>query len=433
MPGLLLTEEQRAILEEFHKAVSGLQQRRAHLILLYDDGLITFQAAEQAGFSRSQARFWKHQFQLDGLAIFPGLVTSSPPSDASHQDNAQPAELPSETKQSQPDASLESDALPLPGLRKRPEILPTDSLAEAGRKTWLYQFSEMIRNEQATRLGEDIEGLHDMRVATRRMRSAFDVFAQAFKPKQLKKHLQGLRATGKRLGRVRDMDVLIEKLTAYADSLPEDQKPGLDPLLSAWGQERELGRQDLLTYLDSPEYSQFKTEFNHFVQTPGEGVKKLSTASPQPDNVYQVVPVLIYERLASVRAYDSLLPRASDTQLHALRIEFKKLRYAVEYFREVLGDEAASVIQDLKIMQDRLGDFHDAVVACELITGLLRDWEKSQLHRTLSERQNPEQIVNYLAHLHSERHRLLISMPEAWSYFIRPEFRSNLSRAVSIL
>ncbi len=51
-------------------------------------------------------------------------------------------------------------------------------MSEAGRKTFRFHFRRMVYNEPGTRLGEDIEAMHDMRVATRRMRAAFRVFGR---------------------------------------------------------------------------------------------------------------------------------------------------------------------------------------------------------------------------------------------------------------
>jgi len=431
--GLLLNEQERELLEKYSNTVSGIQQRRAHLILLYDDGLLTHQAAEQAGFSRSQARFWKHQFLLEGLLIFPELVDRNPVKEASSVTLDLPQEADGKAESQKPADNFTVVELSFPEPVKRPGILASDSLAEAGRKTWFYLFAEMLQKENPTRSGENIEDLHDMRVATRRMRSAFDVFEEAFKPKTIKRHLKGLRAVGHALGRVRDMDVLIEKLDYYISALEDTRREGLDPLMSAWRQERENGRQELITLFDSQEYSQFKQEFNQFVQTPGDGVLERSQTTPQAHLVCEIVPALIYTRMGTVRAYDTILNIASDTQLHALRIEFKKLRYAVEYFREVLGAEAGQVISDLKLLQDHLGDFHDTVVACDLLTKFLRDWEGTQLTKPLIARQNPEHIVTYLAHLYAERHRLLVTLPEAWDHFNRPGFRSNLAKAIAAL
>ena len=104
-----------------------------------------------------------------------------------------------------------------------------DAMPTAARKVLSYWYQQMLDHEGGARLGEDPEELHDMRVATRRMRAAFEVFGEAFEPKVLKTQLKGLRATGRALGHPRDMDVFMEKAHLYLNSLPEDQRAGLDP------------------------------------------------------------------------------------------------------------------------------------------------------------------------------------------------------------
>jgi hypothetical protein len=99
---------------------------------------------------------------------------------------------------------------PLPRVRKTLGVKAIDTMAEAGRKILRFHFAHMLSHEKGTLLGEDIEELHDMRVATRRMRAAFDVFGQYLKPKAVKKHLKRLRTAGRMLGRVRDLDVFME-------------------------------------------------------------------------------------------------------------------------------------------------------------------------------------------------------------------------------
>jgi CHAD domain-containing protein len=306
-------------------------------------------------------------------------------------------------------------------------------MAEAGRKVMLYHFAEMLRHEEATMLGEDIEALHDMRVATRRMRAAFEVFSEAFEPAILKPHLKGLRVTGRALGQVRDLDVFMEKAQHYLDAQPEADRSGLDPLLLAWGEQRENARTEMLTHLGGENYRIFKQEFNLFLQTPGVGARPISQDQPVPTIVRDVAPALIYTRLASVRAFDKILQTARIEQLHALRIEFKKLRYTVEFFREVLGEQSKAVIDDLKKLQDHLGDLNDAEVATLILREFLDNWDARQSERLLDERQNPEAIFAYLTARHAERYRLIVTFGELWVYFNRDEFRRNLALAVSVL
>jgi CHAD domain-containing protein len=124
-----------------------------------------------------------------------------------------------------------------------------------------------------------------------------------------------------------------------------------------------------------------------------------------------------------INCYES----ATLEQLHALRIEFKKLRYAVEFFREILRQGGQKVIGVLKTMQDHLGDLNDAQVATQLLSDFLGHMEFSHMDMPLSERRNPEPVVVYLAAKHAERHRLMRTFPEAWAQFNQPEFRQNLA------
>jgi CHAD domain-containing protein len=272
-----------------------------------------------------------------------------------------------------------------------------------------------------------------MRVATRRMRAAFEVFKPFFKPKAIKNHLKGLRATGRALGRVRDLDVFMQKARYYLETLPEGERPGLKPLLTGWQQERVADREKMLSHLDSTSFERFKQDFNDFTCSPGAGARHISKNDQRPDLVKHVVPVLIYTNLAAVRAYESIVPTATIEQLHALRIEFKKLRYTLEFFREVLGKQSREVINDLKSLQDHLGDLNDANVACEILRDFIENWEERQILVPLYERQNPEPVVTYLAAKHAERHKLLVTFPQAWAHFNRPEFLENLALAVSVL
>jgi CHAD domain-containing protein len=313
---------------------------------------------------------------------------------------------------------------------KRPGVLPEDTLTEAGVKVLRFQFAEMLRHEAGTRHGEDIEELHDMRVATRRLRAAFEVFSTAFDPRLIKPHLKGTRATGRALGRVRDLDVFMEKAAHYLDSLPQDQRGGLDPLLQAWQNQRAEGRTAMLAYLDSPAYLIYQRSFYNFLATPPQPPE---TDQASPAQVRYIVPVLVYTRLAAVRAYAPRLPSATIEELHGLRIEFKKLRYTLEFFREVLGPEAKEVIHAIKSIQDHLGDLNDAHVACQILRDFLDELEHHQQAIPMEQRQNPEPIVAYLAARHAERHRLMVGSQAAWERFDQPERHVQLALAISVL
>jgi CHAD domain-containing protein len=453
----LLTLEQRQQLEEIAEDNQSPSVRnRARLLLLYDQGYPTRQVAQAVGLSRGRARAWRRKFQLHGMAIFRGrsavqadestseAIETTLPGEALEQFASEPSVtvIPLET-QPLPAPSFvvehptiletESELISVKLKIKSPGVAPEDTLAEAGRKVLRYHFIQMLRHEDGTRLGTDIEELHDMRVATRRMRAGFEVFGAAFTQKALKTNLKGLRATGRTLGRVRDLDVFIEKAHQYQDTLPEDSRLGLQPLLQSWGKARETARSQMVSYLDGEDYRNFTRKFDEFVNTPGAGVRALDQNLLAPQMVRDVAPMLIYERLASVRSFDNILDTASIQQFHALRIETKKLRYTVEYFREVLGPESGPVIEELKGLQDHLGDLQDAQVATQILRDFLIEWDAQQAALLISERQSPEPIMAYLSSRYAERQRLMLSFRERWRQFNQPEFRQNLALAVAVL
>jgi CHAD domain-containing protein len=324
--------------------------------------------------------------------------------------------------------------LPFPAPADCIGIQPKESLAEAGRKVMSYHFAQMLRHEDGTRLGEDIEALHDMRVATRRLRAAFEVFNDAFEPQLMKPYLKGLRATGRALGSVRDLDVFMEKAQRYIDNLPEGERGGLVPLLGQWQGQREEARTRMLEHLNSWEYASFKQKFNLFLHTPGMGACPQPLDQPAPDRVCELAPVLIYSRIAAARAYAPWLTDAPVERLHMLRIEFKKLRYTVEYFAEVLGKRSFEVINALKQIQDHLGDLNDAQVATQIIGDFIEGWDVQQQALPIQERQNIEGVVNYLAARHAERYQLQITFQAAWdTHFNNKSFRRYLAQAISVL
>jgi CHAD domain-containing protein len=164
------------------------------------------------------------------------------------------------------------------------------------------------------------------------------------------------------------------------------------------------------------------------------GIIDLSSSGNETiSRIRDIVPILVYSRYAAVKAYETIIPSASITQLHALRIEFKKFRYALEYFKEILNETTSKTINEIKQYQDHLGELHDADVACQLVRVFLKKWEENQNRSPIRERINPEPIVTYLAYLHAERYKLMITFPELWQNFNRTEFRQNLAKTISML
>lgn len=322
-----------------------------------------------------------------------------------------------------------------------PGITPDDPMCEAGRKTFRFHFRRMLRHEPGTRRGEDIEDLHDMRVATRRMRSAFRVFGRFYEGKSIKAHRKGLKRTGSVLGRVRDLDVFRAKTQAYQRCLPTAQQEDLNEFLSVLEDHRDQARQAMLAHLDSEHYHQFVTGFGAFVGTRGMGCRStmIRNAEAKPYLVHHVAPVVIHERYAAVRAYDEwvTIPQPPLSRLHALRIACKRLRYTLEFFREVLAPCTDNAIEEIIALQDHLGDLQDAVVARDILNQYL---ERGSWGELLGAPPSPPRAPvespgarTYLAAKEAELAHLVETFPQQWALITRPDFHQMLADVIAVL
>ena len=194
---------------------------------------------------------------------------------------------------------------------------------------------------------------------------------------------------------------------------------------------RESARQELLVYLDGGAYARFKKRFEEFLTCPGAGARPISPTEPVPYQVRHVVAGLLFNRYEKVRAYEPLLPNAPLSTYHALRIDCKRLRYAMEFFRDVLGPNAPALIKQVTTMQDMLGDLHDASVAEGLVADFLH--EQALKHATQVHPAPLEGVVGYLSKQWAIQRDLLTNFPAAWSDLIGPDFRRDFGLAAAAL
>ena len=249
------------------------------------------------------------------------------------------------------------------------DILLRDPMAEAGRKLLAAQLDRMLRHEAGSRTGENIESVHQMRVAIRRMRSLFMLIGATYKPKTVDKFSRGLQRIARALGNIRDIDVLIHDLEAFRQSLPERDQVTLDQVINRLDGRRSGRREQLNALFDSKSYVRFLRQYARLCKKPGRGAAPVPNVK-EPHQVRHVLPILLHERLARVRAYDAVLPAADDTILHALRVEFKQLRYALEFFQPLLGTSTDGFLREVKEMQEVLGRINDIAVFSDYMSGI---------------------------------------------------------------
>jgi CHAD domain-containing protein len=313
--------------------------------------------------------------------------------------------------------------------KKTPGVRADEPMAEAGRKILRFHFQRMLANEDGTRKGKDIEALHDMRVATRRQRAIFRIAAPYFKRRAVRPFQAELQTLARHLGAVRDLDVLIEAAESYQSSPAVDNPKALEPLLDEWRKRRNGAREELTQYLNGDSYQTFTTRYRAFLRSPGVGVKNAAPGdSLRPYLVRHILPAGIWDQYGRVRAYETMVALASIETIHALRIEAKRLRYLLEFFREVLRPGCAEAIEAIVALQDHTGELHDT----DVTVGLLRDF----LMRRASASLDPavsESVGGYLKIKLARLGTLRRTLRRPWRRVTSKRFRRTLAGTVAEL
>ena len=209
------------------------------------------------------------------------------------------------------------------------------------------QYAQILAHDPGTRLGADPESLHQLRVATRRLRA----FLRAGRPLLAREWADELRAElgwlGGVLGPARDLDVLVGHLRPEAARLEAPDSEGGTILVRALGRERSAARRRVLRALAHERY--------------GALLDRLEAAGDPPlaeaAGATSLVDIWRAEHARLRREVGRLDDVPDDDQLHGVRIKTKRARYAAE----LAGLEG--YVRAAKALQDVLGEHQDAVVA----------------------------------------------------------------------
>lgn len=145
-------------------------------------------------------------------------------------------------------------------------IAPDKTLEVCARQIIVGYFHEMMSHKAGAIDGKDIKFVHDMRVASRRLRAAMDNFADCFQKEPFKKHYKQIRTITRTMGAVRDLDVLIARFQRELQILSEIEKGDIEGLIVHLQQERKEARKPMLTLFAELDESDFKIQFLTFFE-----------------------------------------------------------------------------------------------------------------------------------------------------------------------
>lgn len=246
------------------------------------------------------------------------------------------------------------------------QIRADDEMTSAARKALLRELPRLLQNQAGCATGQDEVAVHRMRVSCRRIRSLLRHLRPYLDEEQVAPMRSGLRELAARLGAVRNYDVFIPIISTYAlrDESSYDNWLRIEAKLR---QRRARNVRQLQAHIASKRYRKLTRAITAYLKndSPGRKIRKA-----QPRQLRHILPLVLHQQLAMVRAYDTIIPTQKVARLHQLRIEFKRLRYLIDFFKGALGVSALSYLRELKRMQDELGALNDIDGARALLLAL---------------------------------------------------------------
>lgn len=248
--------------------------------------------------------------------------------------------------------------LPAPGISVTPRrsTPPTEALGlELAEQRRL-----LLLHDPGTRLGTDSEDLHQLRVATRRLRA----YLRAGRPLLERAWADSLRAElgwlGQALGPARDLDVLVELLADDVEALDIDRGVA-QGLLVGLEAERATARQAAVDAMSSERYLALLDRLDHIAEPELSGVSMTLSEIAKA------------EWRRTLRQVKRLPEDPTDPELHATRLRIKRARYAGEIAAHELGGAGKRYVTAAKALQTTLGTHQDAAVA----EATVREWAEA--------------------------------------------------------
>ena len=207
----------------------------------------------------------------------------------------------------------------IPGLDARMPFAEAAAATVAVRAEELFEQSENVLDMT------DIERVHDMRVASRRLRAVLEIYAPCFPVDEFKPILREVKALADALGARRDPDVLLDQLAKLESTLPKANVPGVEAFAAPVHDEQARGNEILAAALDHAEQTGLRRRLALLASravTPEEPeqeevvVEAVVVAEPAPDEVV-VAEAAVADAAAAPDPVTTVAPTPAPTAVPA--------------------------------------------------------------------------------------------------------------------
>lgn len=271
---------------------------------------------------------------------------------------------------------------------------------------------------------EDIEYVHRMRVASRRLRSAFVLFESCFSEDDIKKWKKQIRRVTRKLGNARDLDVQIEFLKEFLNNVKESRYiPGIKRLILRLQQKRQKMQIDVISMLEKLQSDRTISEIKDTLKSMlniGLSHKKSQHSNYIYDMAYKEIESHIDKFLFYERYIEDLNRIA---ELHLMRICAKRLRYTMEIFSPLYDNKLEKPIKTAREIQDLLGEIHDCFVWIEYLDQFIEE-EKNRTLEYFGNTKAFSRLKAGIIHLQEDRKKHQIKKHKEFLKFWK-EIKAN--------
>lgn len=226
--------------------------------------------------------------------------------------------------------------------------------APTAAKVLRVRFDEMLVFHSAALDPKVVDGVHDMRVASRRFRSALRDFAPLYDKTTIKPLKTEVKEIADALGDIRDQDVAIEALGSLKERAPSDDiAGGIGHLIESRRAKRAEAHDELLKQVTAERLEKLRGELDDFLN---EKVKF------DGDATFRSFAADAIDRAHGkfIERSESIYQPFNDKALHKLRLSAKRLRYALELFDPCWTGELGPFAKYFSKIQSSLGKIHDS-------------------------------------------------------------------------
>lgn len=248
------------------------------------------------------------------------------------------------------------------------KIKPQTPVLHAMNQISLLQLQLILKYKPIALLGEDPEGVHKVRVGLRRFRTSLRLFKPYIKKEVYKFLNSESKSIARELGALRDLDVLNIHFNNYIQQF-SDKTEYANDWETAFSHQYSIVSASARAHLSSDSFDTLASTILQLKDSTIIAKKTDGAKGNLPGTIKEFLPKKIYKKFSQIQSYKGKIsPQTDYASYHQLRLEFKKFRYTLEFFSDVLDKHAMKQILDLLVeIQDQLGYLNDDYTANKIL------------------------------------------------------------------